>query len=102
MPGNLNYEKLNRGCSGLFVLQATHCLSIYQRYTFLGKTIIAVQGFAISLIDIFITGVGGQVISGILDLILVLVWLYGIYTGYRASRGMNANIPYLSDYASKL
>ncbi|WMT53916.1 DUF4870 domain-containing protein [Ferroplasma acidiphilum] len=61
-----------------------------------------VASIIFGIFDIFITGVAGQVISGILDLILVLVWLYGIYTGYRASRGMNANIPYLSDYASKL
>ena len=28
-----------------------------------------------------------------------LIWIYGLYIGYRAYSGMPANIPYLSDYA---
>ena len=31
----------------------------------------------------------------------LLIWIYGLYIGYRAYSGMPANIPYLSDYAQK-
>jgi uncharacterized membrane protein len=44
----------------------------------------------------------GNVISGLFDLVLFLIWLYGMYTGYKASKGLDANIPYLSGYASNL
>jgi len=40
------------------------------------------------------------IISGLFDLLIFLIWLYGMYTGYKASKGEEANIPYLSDYAS--
>lgn len=61
-----------------------------------------VASIIFGIFGIFITGVAGQAVRGIFDLILLLAWLYGIYSGYRASKGMDANIPYLSDYASKL
>lgn len=40
------------------------------------------------------------IISGLFDLVIFLIWIYGMYTGYKASKGEEANIPYLSNYAS--
>jgi len=51
------------------------------------------------VIDLFIFSIA---LSIIFDLVLLLAWLYGMYTGYKASKGMDANIPYLSDYASSI
>ncbi len=55
----------------------------------------------IGIISLFVVGIVGEAVNGILYLLLFLAWLYGMYTGYKASKGMDANIPYLSDYASK-
>ncbi len=38
-------------------------------------------------------------ISYIFDIIVFLIWLYGLYTGYKASKGGEANIPFIADYA---
>ena len=62
--------------------------------------IIAIIVFTI--INLFTVGDAGRILSIIFNLILLLVWLYGIYIGYRASKGMEANIPLLSDYATTL
>jgi uncharacterized membrane protein len=57
------------------------------------------------IMDAFVIEAGTgilRIISGLFDLALLLAWLYGMYTGYKASKGMEANIPFISDYASNL
>lgn len=46
-------------------------------------------------------GVIGFVISfiPIIGLIWVLVWLYGMYIGWRAYEGEDVEVPYIGDYA---
>ncbi|WP_337860216.1 hypothetical protein [Ferroplasma sp.] len=41
-------------------------------------------------------------ISGVFYLLLTLLWIYGMYTGYKASKGQDADIPVLADYARSL
>ncbi len=41
-------------------------------------------------------------ISYIFDIIITLLWLYGIYVGYKASLNVNIKIPYISNYAASI
>jgi len=36
-----------------------------------------------------------------LNLVNILIWLYGLYIGYKASVNEDADIPYITDFAKK-
>ncbi|MEM0140400.1 MAG: hypothetical protein QXZ44_07330, partial [Ferroplasma sp.] len=53
----------------------------------------------LSLVILPISIAAYSIISLVFDLIIGVIWLYGIYIGYSASQGSDAIIPVLGDYA---
>lgn len=47
----------------------------------------------IATVIVFIPLIGG--------LVSIIIWIYGLYIGYRASTGVDVNIPGITDFAKK-
>ncbi len=65
------------------------------------KRLHSIQAILLGLIGWIIAWVFGIFLWGLGDLILLIVWLYGLYIGYQASEGTDMDIPVISDFAKK-
>ncbi len=53
------------------------------------------------LINIFVT-LKFPIVGIIFDIIIAIIWLYGIYVGFKASTGTDINMPVIGDYAKSM
>ncbi|MCL4452890.1 hypothetical protein [Ferroplasma sp.] len=62
-------------------------------------------GIAIIILDVIFYLISFSIlapVSYISDIIGILLWIYGLYIGYKASLGTDIYIPYIGEYAARL
>jgi uncharacterized membrane protein len=61
----------------------------------------AIQAILLGVVMIIVGIVGGIIFAPAAGLLNFLIWLYGIYIGYRAYEGEDIEVPVLGDFAKQ-